>query len=131
MCALVQGIRKVGIKGGGPSIGDAKNPMHIVRTTESHSGNERPTTSHRSSHEGIASFGQKIVEDPSTQVDEDRDPHLHYENYTEQNLDSQLSAERADENHLMASHNVDVERGKSFGRRRRKPVAHDLEKGPE
>jgi vacuolar-type H+-ATPase subunit B/Vma2 len=139
MCALVQGVRKVGIKAGGPSVGEAANPMHVIRTTELQTAQRRPPPSTRpSSSDDNMSFGQKIIEDPSTQVDDDRESDLHYESYSEEKekADRQMIAEamgRRDENYLMASHNVDInlERGKSFGRRRRKPIEHDLEKGQE
>ena len=80
-------------------------------------------------------FGRKrsIVEDPTTQVDDDdyddRKLPLGYEYYNEESLESQLSGTtglRPGEEALRRE--VDMDRGKSFGRRR-KQIPDDLEKG--
>jgi hypothetical protein len=132
MCALVQAIRKVGIVGGGPAIGDAAKPMHIVRTIgtgSSQSPSNRPPSS-----KGDTSFGQsrRIVEDPTTQVDDDRPAQSGYEYYEEYSLDRQLtgttSINQIEEEALQRNNEDVVEMGKSFGRRR-KQVPVDLEKG--
>jgi hypothetical protein len=135
MCALVQAIRKVKIGAGGPGLGDAKNPMHIIKTA-AHAANARPRHSPSDSHSSTdkdTSFGQerRIVEDPSTQVDDDQQPPSGYEYYNEETLERRLSgttATRASDEDL--GRNRDIERGRSFGRRR-KQVQADLEKGPE
>ena len=130
MCALVQAVRKVGIVGGGPGIGAAANPMHIVRTSgvaNSQSSPDRPSTM-----DSDMTFGEKrrIVDDPTTELDDDRQPPLGYEYYNEETLESQLSGTtgfRPNEESLRRE--GDIDRGRSFGRRR-KQVADDLEKGP-
>ena len=133
MCALVQAVRKVGIIGGGPGIGAAVNPMHIVRTSgvpNIQSPPDRPL----STDDDDMTFGQKrsIVEDPTTQVDDDdRQPPLRFEYYNEEILESQspgTTGLRSDEEALRQE--GDIDRGRSFGRRR-KQVPGDLEKGQQ
>jgi hypothetical protein len=131
MCALVQAIRKVGIIGGGPGIGNAANPMHIVRTSGVPSRQSPPDTGGDD-----MTFGRKrsIVEDPTTTVDDDdydddRKLPSGYEYYNEESLESQLSGTtglRPGEEALRREANMD--RGRSFGRRR-KQAPDDLEKG--
>lgn len=134
MCALVQAIRKVGIVGGGPGIGNAANPMHIVRTSGVPSRQSPPDRPSSMGGDDMT-FGRKrsIVEDPTTQVDDDdyddRKLPLGYEYYNEESLESQLSGTtglRPGEEALRRE--VDMDRGKSFGRRR-KQIPDDLEKG--
>jgi len=147
MCALVQAIRKLGIVAGGPGLGDPSNPMHIVRKTSdspapaaasSNSDGSRPGTS---GSEFDSSFGQRrrMAEDPSTHIDDDRRPALPqqqiFEYYAEDDLDRQLSgttaARASGSEELEGRERGDMERGKSFGRRRRRVEIADLEKGPE
>src|ERR1700738_2390538 len=112
MCALVQAIRKLGIVAGGPGIGEATNPMHIIRTTpdpphfnsSDYTNGSRPGTSGTTSSDFDSSFGQRrrMAEDPSTRIDDDRQrqqpqqpqqqqqQHI-FEYYTEDDLDRQLS----------------------------------------
>jgi hypothetical protein len=121
----VQAIRKVGIKAGGPGLGDASNPMHIVRTSamvQNQTPSEKP-----SSYEDDTSFDEKrrIVEDPTTQIDDDREPRSGYEYYSEESLDEQLSGITANEGPRGYG---DIDRGKSFGRRRKR-APDDLENG--
>src|ERR1700694_772020 len=101
MCALVQAIRKVGIVAGGPGVGEAKNPMYIVKTIGEipSSSDSRPGTS--SSHKDFLSDsamgGKRLVaEDPSTQVEDDRPLQQGFAYYTEEDLDKQLSGTPAD-----------------------------------
>ena len=132
MCALVQAIRKVGILSGGPGIGEAANHMHIVRTTGMPNVQSPPHGP--SSMDGDdMTFGQKrrIVEDPTTQVDDDRQPPMGYEYYNAETLESQLSGTTGLRPHEdVLRQEGDIGRGSSFGRRR-KQVPHDLEKGPQ
>lgn len=133
MCALVQAIRKTGIVGGGPGIGDAANPMHIVRTAGP-SSSQQSISDSPSSSSLDGSFGQnrRIVEDPTTQVDDGRPPQTGYQYYGEESLDRQLSgttAIRQDDEPLQR--NEDMERGRSFGRRRKTVRVVDLEKGQQ
>ena len=129
MCALVQAIRKVGVVGSGPGLGAAANPMHIIRDVpkeDLQSSKDGP-----SSPESDTSLEQerRIAEDPSTQVDDDREPQLRYEYYEEEVLDRQLPGELSHKrDNLGADRDADIQRGKSFGRRRRQ-VPTDLEKG--
>jgi len=140
MCALVQAIRKIGIVGGGPGIGGAANPMHIVRTVGSPPSTagtaaDRPSTS---SSDFDPSFGQRkrVVEDPSTQIDDNDGQRLPAElsYYTEENLDRHLSnggtVRQGNGDDRLQSPLADVNRGKSFGRRKRQ-VQRDLEKGEQ
>src|ERR1700738_839736 len=109
MCALVQAIRKLGIVAGGPGIGEATNPMHIIRTTpdpphfnsSDYTNGSRPGTSGTTSSDFDSSFGQRrrMAEDPSTRIDDYRQrqqpqqqqqQHI-FEYYTEDDLDRQLS----------------------------------------
>lgn len=132
MCALVQAVRKVGIVGGGPGIGAAANPMYIVRTSGV-SNNQSPPDRPSSSDGDDMTFGQKrsIVEDPTTEVDDDRQPPLGYEYYSAQSLESQLSGTAGVRSGKEALRREgDIDRGRSFGRRR-KQGADDLEKGPQ
>lgn len=136
MCALVQAIRKTGIVGGGPGLGAAANPMHIVRTVDmgnkSQSTLDIPSTSLEDT-----SFGQsrRIVEDPTTQVDDDRPAQQGgYEYYSEDNLDGQLlsgttAVKQQIEEEALQQRNEEIERGRSFGRRRKTVRVVDLEKG--
>lgn len=128
MCALVQAIRKVGIKAGGPGVGDAANPMHIVRTSALAAlAQKQLPIEIPSSSEDETSLSQKrrIVEDPTTELDDDRQPQSGYEYYGEESLDEQLSEITANEGQRGCRA---IDRGKSFGRRR-KHVPEDLEKG--
>jgi|SRR5271156_2719291 len=146
MCALVQVIRKVGIVASGPGVGDPKNPMHIVRVDSAqHSpsatpSSERPTTSSSNSYFD-SSFGQKqrVGLDPATQVDEDDRTQAQMPSRFYQDLDSRQQmrsvriVDREAEGLRPAGTGVDgdgveVERGASFGRRRKTTNA-DLEKG--
>ena len=139
MCALIQAIRKVGIVAGGPGLGDAKNPMHIVR--DSPVAAKAPTEKHPtrpSTADADTSLGQNryVVEDPSTNIDDGRrqlrQEQLAYTYYGEDQLDRQVSGTFAAEG-LRVDDGVggdDISRGKSFGRRR-KQVQADLEKGPQ
>ena len=130
MCALVQAIRMVGIVAGGPAVGEAANPMHIVRTTGV-SNSQPPPDRPSSNYGGDTSFGQskRIVEDPTTQVDDDRQPQTRYEYYKGDGLDRQLSGTpTVRQNDESLQRNEDIERERSFGRRR-KPTQVDLEKG--
>lgn len=149
MCALVQAIRKLGIVAGGPGIGDAANPMHIIRTVgdqpaaSSGSNNDsRPNTSGTAASEFDSSFGQRrrMAEDPSTHIDDDRQPTQQqqiFEYYRGNDLDRLLSGTTATGSALRGSEErgeaqkqqADIERGKSFGRRRRHNQIGDLEKG--
>jgi hypothetical protein len=133
MCALVQAIRKTGIVAGGPGIGAAANPMHIVRTSGSESV-PAPTSDRPSTDDGDTSFGQnrRIVEDPTTQVDDDKQPELVCRYYNEESLDWQLAGTTAIRLHEgeVRGNGGDMEQGKSFGRRRIQSPA-DLEKGPQ
>jgi hypothetical protein len=136
MCALVQAIRKIGIVGGGPGIGDAANPLHIVRTTESTAA---PSTTDRpgsSDTEVDSSFGQKsrAIEDPSTQLEDDQRLPEELSYYTEENLERHLSNAGAQRQESVATGlrepQIDINRGRSFGRRKRQ-VQDDLEKGSQ
>jgi hypothetical protein len=157
MCALVQAIRKLGIVAGGPGIGDAANPMHIIRTitdptnptisSSSDNNTSRPGTSDTTTSEFDSSLGQRrrMAEDPTTHIDDERDSLSQQqqqilEYYTEDDLDRQLSgmtttaaaaAGRASgtEEWEGQRQQGDMERGKSFGRRRRHVQIGDLEKG--
>ena len=139
MCALVSAVRKIGIVAGGPGLGDAANPMHIVRTTEAVHPSQTPSTDRpsTSSSEFDPSLGQKkrVVMDPATQVDDDQGLPEELTYYTEENLERHLSVAGdmrsgvADGRNLQSPPQVAVQRGKSFGRRRRQ-VNDDLEKGP-
>ena len=125
---------------GGPGLGDAKNPMYIVRdsapTSTGPSSSER-RSSRPSTSDADMSFGQKrrVVEDPSTNIEDGRQQvrqeQLAYAYYNEEELDRQVSGTsiaglRVDE----GISRDDIARGKSFGRRR-KQVQGDLEKGPQ
>jgi len=136
MCALIQAIRKVGITASGPGLGDPKNPMHIVRdstssnsTLSSDKPSSRPPTS-----DADLSFGQqrRIVEDPSTNIDDGRQQvrqeQLAYAYYNEDELDRQTPTTGLNVDQRFRGE--DIERGKSFGRRR-KQVQGDLEKGSQ
>jgi hypothetical protein len=138
MCALVQAIRKVGIAAGGPGLGDPKNPMYIIK--ESHgnfphpgSSDSRPDTS--SSHKDFVDESEAkrlVAEDPSTQVDDDRPMKEGYSYYPEERLERQLAGTtetRRPEGQDPLVQRSDLDRGRSFGRRRKK-VQIDLEKGP-
>ena len=144
MCALVQGIRKVGITAGGPGLGDSKNPMHIVRDSPS-TGNTTLLPSERLSSrpptsDADMSFGQnrRVVEDPSTNIDDGRQQvrqeQLAYAYYNEDELDRQMSGTSPTMGGLRADQAFqqrdEIERGRSFGRRR-KQVPGDLEKGAQ
>lgn len=130
MCALVSAVRKAGIVASGPGLGHVKNPMHIVRDLGAESSSsDRPGTS--SGIEVDPSFGQKgrAAEDPTTQVEDDRQPQLGLGYDGEDRIGPQLrgnAAVRLDDQGW--STDRDIERGKSFGRRR-KQVQNDLEKG--
>jgi hypothetical protein len=139
MCALVQAIRKLGIVAGGPGLGDPKNPMYIVRESPadislSTSSSSRPGTS--SSHKDFIDESREkrlVAEDPSTQVDDDLPTKEGYTYYPEERLGRQSAGttevrgrEESQERGVQQS---DIDRGRSFGRRRKK-VQIDLEKGP-
>jgi hypothetical protein len=138
MCSLVQAIRKIGIVGGGPGIGDAANPMHIIRSVESatttSSTTARPSTSGSSDFD--PSFGQRrrAVEDPSTRIEDDTRLPEEMTYYTEENLQRHLPREGTEGQETAATglqvQPADVTRGKSFGKRKRQ-VQGDLEKGPQ
>ena len=126
MCALVQAIRKVGIGGSGPGLGAASNPMHIVRTNKPFIEVSQPS-SDRPSSSGSQSFGQQIIEDPRTDIANDRNSQISYKYYAEENLDMQLTdSVKATEQESFYDGNV--ERSLSFGRRK-KLTRVDLEKG--
>jgi len=133
MCALVQGVRKVGIVGSGPGLGAPANPMHIIRTQQisaATSPSEQPAL------RADTSFGQRnlVIEDPATAIDDDRNPTTQYEYYNPDTLERRVDEmEREmnrtdDEGKLLGAPVAHVDRGKSFGRRR-KQVPNDLEKG--
>lgn len=119
--------------GGGPGIGAAANPMYIVRTS-SVSNNQSPPDRPSSTDGDYMTFGEtrSIVEDPTTEVDDDdRQPPLGYEYYNAETLESQLSGTTGVRSGKEALRREgDIDRGRSFGRRRKQdPV--DLEKGPQ
>jgi hypothetical protein len=128
MCALVQAIRKVGIVGSGPGLGDPKNPMHIIRTRDS----ARPASSGAAPPDqpfrGDTSFGERaqVVNDPVTEIDDDRSPNAQYEHYNPDTLERRVDEAEAEER--LGAPVAQFDRGKSFGRRRKR-VASDLEKG--
>src|SRR5271170_1636647 len=144
MCALIQGIRKVGIVAGGPGLGDPKNPMHIVRDSPSTGASTTLHPSERQSSRPPTSdtdmpFGQqrRVVEDPSTNIDDGRQQirqeQLAYAYYDQDELDRQMSGTSPTMGGLRADQGFqrdDIERGRSFGRRR-KQVPGDLEKGAQ
>jgi hypothetical protein len=129
MCALVQAIRKVGISGSGPGLGDPKNPMHIVRTRDSgrpaSSGIARDHPFH-----GDASVGDRaqVVTDPATEIDDDRSPTAQYEYYNPDTLERRVDEAETEAEERLGAPVAQFDRGKSFGRRRKR-VASDLEKG--
>jgi len=136
MCALVQAVRKVGIVGSGPGLGAAGNPMHIIRTQ--HLAQTATTTvpSEQRTLRGDTSFGKpsQVVEDPVTLIDDDRNPSTQYEYYNPDTLERRVDEmEREmnrtnDEGKSSGMPVAQVDRGKSFGMRR-KQVPNDLEKG--
>lgn len=140
MCALVSAVRKIGIVAGGPGLGDPANPMHIVRTTEAAHASQTPSTDRpsTSASDFDPSLGQKkrVVMDPATQVEDDQRLPEELTYYTEENLERHLSIAGdirsgvADGRNIQSPQQADVQRGKSFGRRRRQ-VHDDLEKGPQ
>src|SRR5579859_377391 len=130
--------------------------MHIVRTVGGDNypavpnipssgpdnNGSRPGTSGTTSSEFDSSFGQRrrMAEDPNTHIEDDRQPSQQqqiFEYYTEDDLNRQLSGTTASasgargsggsEERMQAQ--ADMERGKSFGRRRRPAQIGDLEKG--
>lgn len=126
MCALVQAIRKCGIVASAPGIGNVANPMYIVRTSSSEIAHSSPSDT-----DDVTLFGQsrRIVEDPTTQVDDDRQPQSGFGYYNAAALDRQeAGATGSDEDDVRREAGID--RGTSFGRRR-KQVQVDLEKGPQ
>jgi hypothetical protein len=137
MCALIQAVRKVGIVGGGPGVGEAKNPMYVIKTIGElpSSDDSRPNTS--SSHKEFVNNGamggkRRMAEDPATQVDDDRPSQQGFTYYAEEDLNKQLSGtteekERVSEERVMRD--TDIDRGKSLGKRRKQ--VQDLEKGPQ
>lgn len=137
MCALVAAIRKLGIVAAGPGLGDAANPMHILRdipalSQRPGSSDSRPGTSSTSDFDASLGQRRRVAEDPATQVEDDRRPLAGFEYYTEENLNRQLSgttAVRTGSEERQPQQQGGVERGVSFGRRRR--VTSDLEKGPQ
>lgn len=132
-------IRKLGIVAGGPGLGDAANPMHILRDVPAlperpgtHTSESRPGTSSSSDFDSSLGQRRRVAEDPATQVEDDRRPLAGFEYYTEENLDRQLSGTTAvrtgSDERQQQQQQGGMERGISFGRRRR--VTNDLEKGP-
>src|SRR5271169_2191781 len=112
MCALVKAIRKVGIVASGPGLGDAKNPMHIVKNVEAVGNNleDRPSTS---SSEFDVSLGQqkRVVEDPATHVEDDHRQSVDLQYYTiAETVEPQLSAR--------ATGQDNVQTGESYGGQR-------------
>ena len=136
MCALVQAIRKVGIVAAGPGYGDPTNPMHIVQATAAEvprSTDRKPTgrpdtsSSHDEFVDDSAGAKRRVAEDPTTQVD-DRPAQTaaqQFAYYAEENLDRQMSGTSGVSGRHLSP--ADVERGRSFGRRRK--ATGDLEKG--
>jgi small-conductance mechanosensitive channel len=121
MCALVKAIRKVGISASGPGLGDAKNPMHVVKTIAGKATKKRPSSS-SSESDAHASLGRKksIAADPATHLDDDHLLSRDLQYYTTaQHAESQLSP---------SSSGHESESDKILGRRR-KQVGTDLEKG--
>jgi hypothetical protein len=127
---LVQAIRKVGVAGSGPGLGDPKNPMHIVRTRDrpASSGVAPPDQPFR----GDSSFGERaqVVKDPATEIDDDRSSAAQYEYYNPDTLERRVdeAAAEAEAEERLGAPVAQFDRGKSFGRRRKR-VASDLEKG--
>jgi hypothetical protein len=129
---------------GGPGLGDPKNPMYIVRESPSAGGSSTLLPSERQSsrpptRETDMSFGQnrQVVEDPSTNFDDGRQQvrqeQLAYSYYNEDELNNQMSGTSPTMGGLRADQGFqrdDIERGRSFGRRR-KPVPGDLESGAQ
>jgi hypothetical protein len=130
MCALVQAVRKLGIVPAGPGLGEAVNPMHIVRdSASSRDSSSRPGTASSGGFDDSLGQSRRVVEDPTTQVDDDRQPQLGFEYYREESLERQLSGTAAVRRDDGVRRDGDtIERGRSFGRRR-KQVPGDLEKG--
>lgn len=136
MCALVQAVRKVGIVGSGPGLGAAGNPMHIIRTQHLAETSTTTVLSEKQTLRGDTSFAQRnqVVEDPATAIDDDRNPSTQYAYYNPDTLERRVDeTEREmnrtnDDGKLSGMPVAEVDRGKSFGRRR-KQVPNDLEKG--
>jgi hypothetical protein len=127
----------------GPGLGDAANPMHILRDVPAlperpgagaRMSESRPGTSSSSDFDSSLGQRRRVAEDPATQVEDDRRPLAGLEYYTEENLDRQLFGTTAvrtgsdERQQQQQQQQGGMERGVSFGRRRR--VTNDLEKGP-
>jgi hypothetical protein len=145
MCALVQAVRKLGISSGGPGLGAAVNPMHIVRDNPVKTSSRppsRPGTSSSQSSDFDPSFGQqkRVIDNPLAQLgDDDSNTHWDLEDYQDSKKSEKQLSDTTDVNDnggesttkvqvVDLSSNQDIRRGKSFGRRR-KPVQRDLEAG--